>query len=71
VHGVPTTLHLEELWIKNITITTGLWTAPTVPMLLQLVRSEGGRRTVRHHEFRLHDNDVAYETFANAARRTR
>ena len=23
VHGSPTTLHLEELWIKNITITTG------------------------------------------------
>ena len=24
VHGEPATLHLEELWIKNITITTGL-----------------------------------------------
>ena len=24
VHGAPTTLHLEELWIKNVTITTGL-----------------------------------------------
>ena len=24
VHGAPTTLHLEDLWIKNITITTGL-----------------------------------------------
>ena len=24
VHGKPTTLHLEELWIKDVTITTGL-----------------------------------------------
>ena len=24
VHGEPVTLHLEDLWIKNITITTGL-----------------------------------------------
>src|ERR1017187_8823473 len=24
VHGEPATLHLEDLWIKNITITTGL-----------------------------------------------
>lgn len=23
VHGAPTTLHLADLWIKNITITTG------------------------------------------------
>ena len=24
VHGAPATLHLEALWIKNVTITTGL-----------------------------------------------
>ena len=24
VHGAPATLHLETLWIKNVTITTGL-----------------------------------------------
>ena len=39
VHGAPTTLHLEELWIKNVTITTGLVDGTTVPLLLQLVRS--------------------------------
>ena len=31
VHGAPTTLHLEELWIKNITITTGLVSGSTIP----------------------------------------
>jgi alcohol dehydrogenase len=35
VHGAPTTLHLEDLWIKNITITTGLVSGSTVPTLLQ------------------------------------
>ena len=24
VHGAPATLHLEDLWIRNVTITTGL-----------------------------------------------
>ena len=24
VHGAPATLHLEDIWIKNLTITTGL-----------------------------------------------
>jgi len=30
VHGKPATLHLEDLWIKDVTITTGLAT-PTPP----------------------------------------
>jgi alcohol dehydrogenase len=38
VHGAPTTLHLEDLWIKNITITTGLVSGSTVPTLLALAR---------------------------------
>ena len=24
VHGKPAALHLEDIWIKNLTITTGL-----------------------------------------------
>ena len=34
VHGEPATLHLEELWIKNITITTGLVDAYSTSTLL-------------------------------------
>jgi alcohol dehydrogenase len=68
VHGAPTTLHLEELWIKNITITTGLVDGTTVPMLLQLVRSgKVAGELFGTHEFKLHDMMSAYETFANAA----
>lgn len=39
VHGAPAPLHLEELWIKNITITTGVVDGTTVPTLLQLASS--------------------------------
>jgi alcohol dehydrogenase len=68
VHGAPTTLHLEELWIKNITITTGLVDGTTVPMLLQLVRSgKVAGELFGTHEFQLHDMMSAYDTFANAA----
>ena len=68
VHGAPTTLHLEELWIKNITITTGLVDGTTVPMLLQLVQSgKVAGELFGTHEFRLNDMMSAYETFANAA----
>jgi alcohol dehydrogenase len=38
VHGEPATPHLEEQWIKNITITTGLVDASSTPMLLRLTR---------------------------------
>ncbi len=68
VHGAPTTLHLEELWIKNITITTGLVDGTTVPMLLQLVRSgKIAGELFGTHEFKLNDMMSAYDTFANAA----
>ena len=67
VHGAPTTLHLEELWIKNITITTGLVSGSTVPTLLQLVRD--GRieaEKLGTHRFPLDDIMEAYDVFAAA-----
>ena len=33
----PATLHLEDLWIKNITITTGLVDTYSTPTLMGLV----------------------------------
>src|SRR5262249_21204477 len=65
VHGAPTTLHLEDLWIKNITITTGLVSGSTVPTLLQLVRD--GRidaAKLGTHSFPLDDIMEAYDVFA-------
>lgn len=67
VHGAATTLHLEELWIKNVTITTGLVDAVTVPMLLNLVQQ--GRLPAEKfgtHTFGLGEIEKAYDVFSNA-----
>jgi alcohol dehydrogenase len=67
VHGAPTTLHLEDLWIKNITITTGLVSGSTVPTLLALVR-DGRIESERlgTHHFALDDIMEAYDVFGAA-----
>jgi alcohol dehydrogenase len=67
VHGAPTTLHLEELWIKNITITTGLVSGSTIPVLLRLARD--GRieaEKLGTHHFGLAEIMQAYDVFAAA-----
>lgn len=68
VHGHPATLHLEKLWISDVTITTGLVDTVTTPMLLRLI--QGGRldpRPFATHRFHLDNAEQAYEVFANAA----
>lgn len=69
VHGKPVTLKIDELWIKNITLTTGLVSTNTTPQLLKTVESgklETGQ-LVTHH-FRLDEMLEAYEVFASAAK---
>ena len=68
VHGVPATLHLEELWIKNVTITTGLVDTYSTPTLLKLVeqRAVDADKFVTHH-FTLDQFEEAYDVFARAA----
>ena len=39
VHGKPVTLHLEDLWTRNVTITTGLVDTWSTPTLMKLVRT--------------------------------
>ncbi len=67
VHGAPTTLHLEELWIKNITITTGLVSGSTIPTLLRLARD--GRieaEKLGTHHFPINEIEKAYDVFGAA-----
>jgi alcohol dehydrogenase len=69
VHGAPTTLHLEDLWIKNVTITTGLVDGTTVPMLMRLFQSgKIAGELFGTHEFALNDIMSAYDTFAEAGK---
>jgi alcohol dehydrogenase len=68
VHGAPATLHLEKLWIRDVTITTGLVDTITIPRLMKLVA--GGRldpTIFATHRFALDDTMDAYDTFADAA----
>jgi alcohol dehydrogenase len=68
VHGKPAVLHLEDLWIRDVTITTGLVDTWSTPTLLNLIR--GGQldpRSFVTHRFALADILKAYEVFAAAS----
>jgi alcohol dehydrogenase len=68
VHGKPATLHLEDLWIKNITITTGLVDTHSTPTLLRMAAA--GRLptgALVTHTFPLEHMEEAYDVFAKAA----
>jgi alcohol dehydrogenase len=68
VHGSKVELHLELLWDRNITITTGLVDTVSTPMLLEALRSKKLDPTLLiTHRFKLEDILDAYKTFANAA----
>jgi alcohol dehydrogenase len=68
VHGKPATLHLEQQWIRDITVTTGLVDAYSTPTLLRLLTSHqiDAAQFVTHH-FALGDFIEAYDVFARAA----
>jgi alcohol dehydrogenase len=67
VHGKPATLHLEDLWIRNVTITTGLVDTYSTPQLLDMVVA--GQIDTGHmitHRFALDQIIEAYDVFARA-----
>src|SRR3954462_5766559 len=67
VHGAPTTLHLQQPGIKNITTPTGRVSASTIPTLMQLVRDGGiDPERLGTHRFALGDIEQAYDVFAAA-----
>jgi alcohol dehydrogenase len=71
VHGKPATMHLESLWIKGVTITTGLVDTFSTPTLLKSVAAGqiDPTRFTTHH-FPLQEAIQAYDTFAPRARPT-
>jgi alcohol dehydrogenase len=68
VHGTKVDLHLENLWDRNLTITTRLVDTVSTPMLLNTVRSHkiDPKRLITHR-FKLDHILDAYETFGHAA----
>ena len=68
VHGKPATLHLEKLWTRDVTITTGLVDTFSIPQLLRLIESGRLDPTLfATHHFALGDTMAAYDAFADAA----
>ncbi|MDR3648060.1 MAG: zinc-dependent alcohol dehydrogenase family protein [Acidimicrobiales bacterium] len=68
VHGEAATLHLEDLWIRDVTITTGLVDTYSTPTLLKLIVShqvDAGQFITHHFDFGAFLE--AYDVFGRAA----
>jgi alcohol dehydrogenase len=67
VHGTSATLHLERIWARNLTITTGLVDTYSTPTLLKLLASRqiNAAPFITHH-FSFGQFDEAYDVFSRA-----
>ena len=68
VHGKPVEFELDKLWIRNITVRTGLVDTSTIPILMRMLQS--GKLNAKQmvtHRFQLQEAMKAYDTFQNAA----
>jgi len=69
VHGKSVELHLENLWSKNVTITTRLVDTVSTPMLLRsIVFGKLQPAKLITHHYKLNEIMKAYDTFGNAAK---
>jgi alcohol dehydrogenase len=67
VHGKPAALHLEDQWIRDITVTTGLVDTYSTPTLLRLVASgQLDAAKLVTHRYGFDDFNQAYEVFSHA-----
>jgi len=68
VHGEAATLHLEEQWTRDITITTGLVDTSSTPTLMRLITTgQIDAEAFITHRFDLDDFEEAYDVFARSA----
>ncbi len=68
VHGKPASLHLEQLWGKDVTITTGLVDTSSTPTLLRLMSAMMlDVAPFVTHRFPMSAFIEAYDVFARAA----
>jgi alcohol dehydrogenase len=68
VHGAPVELPMQDMWIRNVTLTMGLVDTVSIPTLLTMVAS--GRipaEKMGTHSFTFAQLDEAYEVFRDAA----
>ncbi len=68
MHGGPATLHLEDIWIKNLTLTTGLVDTSSTPTLIDLVAARRlETASMITHRYRFDEFEAAYRDFGDAA----
>lgn len=68
VHGKPVEFELQKLWIKNLTVTTGLVSANTTGMLMKAVQnSRLPISSLATHHFAFEDLEKAWDVCKNAA----
>lgn len=68
VHGAPVELPIQDLWIQNITLRTGLVNGVTIPELLDGISAGAiAPEKFATHRFALSDILEAYDVFSNAA----
>jgi alcohol dehydrogenase len=68
VHGVPVELPMQDMWIRNVTLTMGLVDTASIPTLMKMVAS--GRipaEKMGTHSFTFDQLHEAYDVFKNAA----
>lgn len=69
VHAKKVDFQIQDLWIKNLTITTGLVNTNTTPMLLKAVAANKlpFDKLITHH-YKLSEIEKAYDVFLNASK---
>lgn len=68
VHGTSVEFHLEDLWVKNVTVRTGLVNTNTIPVLIRILEAGGVDPAVLvSHRFTLDEVEQAYDVFSQAA----
>lgn len=69
VHGKKVDFEIQDLWIKNLTITTGLVNTNTTPMLMKAVATNKlpVDKLITHH-YKLSEIEKAYDVFLNASK---
>lgn len=68
VHGKKVDFQIQDLWIKNLTITTGLVNTNTTSMLIKTVSTNKlPLNKLITHRFGLNEIERAYEVFLNAS----
>ncbi|WP_407826396.1 zinc-binding dehydrogenase [Spiribacter pallidus] len=68
VHGTSVDLQIQNLWIQNVTIRTGLVNTNTIPVLMRILESGGvdAKSLITHH-FKLDEIETAYDVFGDTA----